>query len=389
MNNMKGLNPKAYLAKHLFTDKVEQSPTRQGYGEGLVVAGEKDEAVVVLCADLTESTKSFLFKTAFPARFVQMGVSEQSMASIAAGFAMAGKVPFISSYAAFSPGRNWEQIRTTIALNGLNVKIGGAHAGISVGPDGATHQPIEDVATMRVMPRMTVVVPCDAIEAKKATIAAAAFVGPLYLRFAREKTPVFTTAKTPFKLGRAEIFRLGGDVTIIGTGTLLYEALRAALSLSKEGIEVRVLNIHTIKPLDEKAIVTAAKQTGAIVTIEEANIIGGLGGAVCETVAAHSPVPVERVGVQDHFGESGDPAVLMEAFGLTAETIVAAVHRVLDRKQGKAVPTIPTYLASIKTKAEKMRKATMELPLTGVPKKWGGKMEEAKLKSRREQGGKA
>lgn len=329
-----GINREAYLVRHLFDpDKLKQIPTRNGYGEGLVEAGHKDKNVMVLCADLTESTRSQGFKDAFPDRFVQLGVSEQSMASIAAGMAITGKVPFISSYACFSPGRNWEQIRTTIALQNSNVKIAGAHAGVSVGPDGATHQMIEDIAIMRVMPNIRVFVPCDSIETKKVTLAAAKLSGPCYLRFARDKSPVFTTEKTPFKIGRAETYRFGHDVTIIAAGPLLYEALLAAQALSIDhGIEARVINMHTIKPLDIKTIVKAAKETGAIVTVEEAQAAGGLGGAVAETLASNSPVPMERIGVQDRFGESGDPRKLLEMLGLTAPSIITAVLQVLKRK---------------------------------------------------------
>jgi len=330
------------LSSSLFNNPP-QKPTRQGYGEGLVEAGAADESVVVLCTDLTESTRSNLFKEAYPKRFVQMGISEQAMAGIAAGMALTGKTPFISSYAAFSPGRNWEQIRTLIGLQNTNVKIGGAHAGISVGPDGATHQALEDIATMRVIPNMTVLVPCDVHEARKATVAAALMTGPVYLRFARANSSVFTTTQTPFTIGKAEVYRDGTDVAIIAAGPILYEALKAAEALSKSGrvgsafggkrIEVRVINCHTIKPLDKKTILAAAKDCGAIVTCEEAQIIGGLGGAVAECLAEHHPTPIERIGMQDCYGESGEPAELLEHFGLTAPHIVKAVQRVLRRKK--------------------------------------------------------
>lgn len=327
------LNPKAYLNRDVFnTVKLEQKPTRDGYGQGLIAAGEADKNVVVLCADLTESTRSLYFKQRFPERFVQIGVSEQSMAAIAAGMAMAGKIPFISSYATFSPGRNWEQIRTNISLNELNVKIGGAHAGVSVGPDGATHQAIEDMATMRVMAKMTVIAPCDMIEAKKATAAAAQYPGPVYLRFAREKSPIFTAEKTPFEIGRAEILYRGGDAAIIACGPLLHEAMLAAHSLAKEKIYVMVINNHTIKPIDEKTIIAAVKKTGAVVTVEEHQVMGGMGGAVAEVLAKNCPAPMEFVGVQNHFGESGEPRQLLEAFKMTAPHIVAAVKKVLKRK---------------------------------------------------------
>ncbi len=328
------VSTKAYLAPEIFdVTKLEQKPTRDGYGQGLVLAGKADKNVVVLCADLTESTRSHWFKEKFPERFVQLGVSEQSMAAIAAGMSLAGKVPFISSYAVFSPGRNWEQIRTNIALNEANVKIAGAHAGVSVGPDGATHQAIEDIATMRVMAKMTVIYPCDMIEAKKATAAAAKWPGPVYLRFAREKSPVFTTEKTPFKIGQAEIFHQGKDVAIIACGPLLHEAMLAARELAKAGISALVINNHTIKPMDEKTIVAAAKETGAVVTVEEHQVMGGLGGAVAELLAKKQPTPMEFIGLQDHFGESGEPRELLEAFKLTAPAIIAAVRKVLARKK--------------------------------------------------------
>ncbi|MFA4845012.1 MAG: transketolase C-terminal domain-containing protein [Patescibacteria group bacterium] len=369
---LSGINREAWLVRDLFDDKkLKQTPTRNGFGEGLVEAGRRDKSVVVLCADLTESTRVLPFKEAFPDRFVQLGVSEQSMPSIAAGMAMAGKVPFIASYACFSPGRNWEQIRTTVALNNVNVKIAGAHAGVSVGHDGATHQMIEDIAIMRVMPNMKVLVPCDAVETRKATEAVAKFVGPCYLRFAREKSPVFTTVKTPFKMGRAETYRLGNDVTIIGAGPLLYEAMLAAERLSKDfGIECRVVNMHTIKPLDVKMIVRAAKETGAIVTVEEAQAAGGLAGAVAETLALTLPVPMERVGVQDRFGESGSPREVQEGLGLTAEFIAMAVDRVLRRKHGERVPEVPAHVLAAQEKLVKMQKAIMEEALKRVPRKW-------------------
>ncbi|MBI5793841.1 transketolase family protein [Candidatus Uhrbacteria bacterium] len=367
-----GINREAWLVRDLFDEKkLKQVPTRNGFGEGLIEAGRQDKNVVVLCADLTESTRVLPFKEAFPDRFVQMGVSEQSMASIAAGMAMAGKVPFIASYACFSPGRNWEQIRTTVALNNTNVKIAGAHAGVSVGPDGATHQMIEDIAIMRVMPNMCVFVPCDAIETRKATVAVAKLSGPCYLRFAREKSPIFTTVKTPFKMGRAETYRLGTDVTIIGAGPLLYEALLAAERLSKEfGIECRVINMHTVKPLDVKMIIRAAKETGAIVTVEEAQAAGGLAGAVAETLALTTPVPLERIGVQDRFGESGTPREIQEGLGLTAEFIALAVDRVVRRKHGEKVPEIPAHVLAAQEKLVKMQKTIMEKALSHAPAKW-------------------
>jgi len=308
-------------------------PTRDGYGEALVELGKKDKDVYVLCADLSESTRSHWFKEQFPDRFVQIGVSEQSLAAIAAGMALTGKKVWIASYAAFSPGRNWEQIRTTACLQRMNVNIAGAHAGVSVGPDGATHQMLEDIALMRVLPEMTVIVPCDAIETRKACLAATAIKTPAYVRFARDKSPVFTTEATPFKVGKAQILRKGDDVAIVGCGPLLYECLMAAESLAKHGIEARVINNASVKPMDEKTIIEAAKDCGAIVTVEEAQVAAGMGSAVCELLSSEHPVPVERVGMQDRFGESGEPTQLLEHFNLTASSIEDAVKRVLKKKK--------------------------------------------------------
>lgn len=327
------INREAALTKKLFESDIVQAPTRDGFGEGLVLAGKADPNVMVLCADLTESTRAESFKLAFPERFVQMGVSEQSLAAIAAGMALTGKVPFICSYACFSPGRNWEQIRTTACLQEVNVKIAGAHAGVSVGPDGATHQMVEDIALMRVLPNMTVLVPCDAIETRKAIVAAAKHEGPVYIRFAREKTPVFTTDKTPFEIGKAEVYRDGKDVAILACGPLLYEALLAAKELEAKGIEARVINMVSIKPMDEATVIAAARECGAVVTVEEAQAAGGLGGAVCELLAKTSPVPVERVGLEDTFGQSGEPRELLEHYRLTAPWIAKAVHRVIKLKR--------------------------------------------------------
>ncbi len=328
------LSTNAKLSQKIFSKDIDMAATRQGYGEGLVVAGEKDERVVVLCADLAESTRSILFKEKFPERFIEVGVAEQGMATIAAGMALYGKIPFISSYAAFSPGRNWEQIRTTIALNDVPVKIAGAHAGLTVGPDGATHQMLEDIALMRAMPNMTVIVPCDSIEAKKATLEAAKTEHPVYLRFTREKTPVFTTEETPFKIGRAEVLWESKDpqVAIIGCGPLVYEALLAAKELEKKAIDVLVLNSHTIKPLDAQTIIRSAKTCGAIVTVEEHQITGGLGGAIAEVLGRNFPVPMEFIGMPDSFGESGSPDELLEKYHMKAKDIIEAVRRVITRK---------------------------------------------------------
>jgi len=328
------LNPEAKLSEKIFAEDVPMKPTRDGYGEGLLLAGEENPNVVALTADLTESTRVDAFAKKFPERFFECGVAEQNMATIAAGLGVSGKIPFISSFATFSPGRNWEQIRTTIAYNDSNVKIAGHHAGISVGPDGATHQATEDIAIMRTLPNMKVFVPCDAIEARKATVAAAHIWGPVYLRFAREKSPVMTTEKTPFTPGKAEIFweSKRPQVLIIGCGGLLYNALLAVRELQKEKIGTMVLNSHTIKPLDEKKIVGLAEKIGAVVTVEEHQVAGGLGGAVAEVLAKHAPTPVEFVGIHDTFGESGPPSQLIERYGMGMKDIIHAVKKVLRRK---------------------------------------------------------
>lgn len=330
------INPKAKLSSVLVSghpEKLTNEATRDGFGRGLVTVGREDSRVVVLCADLMESTRCHWFAQEFPERFVEMGVAEQNLAAVASGMANYGKIPFIVSYATFSPGRNNEQIRTTISLSGLPVKIAGAHAGISVGPDGATHQALEDIALMRVQPGMTVIVPCDAIETEKATVACVDVPGPVYLRFGREKSPVFTTTKSPFKIGRAEILREGKDVTIIGCGMLLYNALIAAQELfNGKKLDVMVVNSHTVKPLDARTIISTARKTGAVVTLEEHQVAGGLGSAVAECLAANHPVPIEFIGVQDRFGESGQPAELIEAFGLGVKAIKKTVLKVYSRK---------------------------------------------------------
>ena len=334
------LNQKLKLNPRLFDKDVEQIPIRKGFGEGLLLAGEADERVVGLCADLTESTFMNLFKAKFPNRFIEMGGAEQNLATVASGMAAMGKIPFITSYAMFSPGRNWEQIRTTIAYNNVPVKIAGSHAGVSVGPDGGTHQALEDIALMRVIPRMVVLSPCDAIEARKATIAAAKTDTPVYIRLARESTPIITTDETPFEIGKAQVLfnskNVQGEslnkVGIIATGALVYEALKAAKELEGQGIAVSVLNLCTIKPLDEEAILNLAREVGALVTVEEHQIAGGMGSAVAELVAAKNPVPIEFIGVKDQFGQSGTPAELLEHYGLTSPHIIEAVRNVIRRR---------------------------------------------------------
>ncbi len=325
------INPAMKLASDALDPEVAQEPIRSGFGRGLLAAGERNPDVVALCADLTDSTKMTAFAKAFPERFVEVGVAEQNLVTVASGMAMMGKIPFTSSYAAFSPGRNWEQIRTTICLNEANVKIVGSHAGISVGPDGATHQMLEDIALMRVLPHMVVVVPCDAKEAEKATLAIADHHGGAYLRLAREKSPVITTDETPFEMGKIQVFREGSDVTIVACGIMVHEALLAAEELARQGIEAEVINCPSIKPLDSEGLLTSIKKTGKVVTCEEGQVAGGLGGAVAELTGEHHPVPMRRVGMHDRFGESGKPSELLEHFGLTSPNIVKAVQELLNK----------------------------------------------------------
>ena len=332
---MNNLDPKIYELN------VEQKAIRDGFGEGVIEAGEKNKNVVVLCADLKESTRVEEFSKKWPERFFELGVAEQNLASVASGLAVMGKIPFIASYAVFSPGRNWEMIRTTICYNNTNVKIVGAHAGLNVGPDGGSHQMLEDIALVRVLPKMTVVVPCDALEAKKATLALAEMVGPSYLRLARAKNPIVTTDEASFKIGKAEVLldNEKPEVVIIACGLLVYNSLMAARKLEREGIKVSVINNHTIKPLDEKTILEAVKKTcpptggaGAVVTCEEHQKAGGLGSAVAEFLSQNYPVLIEFVGVADRFGQSGEPAELMEHYGLGVDDIIEAVKKVIKRK---------------------------------------------------------
>ena len=329
------INTDLKLNLEIFNDEVKQLPIRQGFGEGLVEAGRTNEKVVALVADLTESAKVDLFKKEFPERFFEIGISEQNMASVASGMAHMGKIPFIASYAMFSPGRNWEQIRTTIAYNNVPVKIAGSHAGISVGPDGGTHQAIEDIAITRVIPKMVVISPCDALQAKKATIACAKTTDPTYIRLAREKTPVITTEDSPFEIGKAYTYWTAKDdkpqVGIIATGALVHKALKVADALSKEGIEVEVLNVVTIKPLDVEAVITLTKKAGKLVTVEEHQIAGGLGSLIAETTAKQFPVPIEFIGVHDLFGQSGTPAELIEHYGMGEKDIKAAVLKLIGK----------------------------------------------------------
>lgn len=333
------INPNAKLAANIF-EKPDMASAREGFGKGVVEAGKADERVVVLTADLAESTQAHHFQKEFPERFIQMGVAEQNMATVAAGMANYGKIPFFTSYAAFSPGRNWEQIRTTIALNDLHAIVCGMHAGISVGPDGATHQALEDMAMMRALPKFTVISPCDSEEGRKATITAAKLAGPVYMRFGREKTPIMTTAETPFEIGKMQIFWKSPNwtsdvqfqkVAVFATGPLVHNALLAARELEKEGISVVVANVHTLKPLDSE-IVRVARECGAVVTVEEHQVHGGLGGAIAELLAKEAPTPIEFIGMQDKFGQSGEAKELIEYYEMGVSHIVAAAKKSLGRK---------------------------------------------------------
>jgi len=328
------ISPDAKLSQKVFTDAIEKVPTRDGLGNGTVEAGKENKNVVVLSADLGDSTRASWFQKEFPDRFVEVGVAEQNLATVAAGMAAVGKIPFIASYAAFSPGRNYEQIRTTIALNDVPVKVCGMHAGISVGPDGATHQMLEDIAMMRALPNMIVVVPADAEEGRKAVVASAKNGKPTYLRFGRDKVATFTTPETPFEIGKAYYLWKPekADVAILAAGHLVYEALLAAKSLEGNGISVSVINSHTVKPLDEKTILEAVKDAGAVVTVEEHQVAGGFGSAVAEFLAQNYPVPMEFVGMHNAFGQSGEPQELLHHYGLDAKGIEKAVEKVLIRK---------------------------------------------------------
>jgi transketolase len=314
---------------HLASHGLTSEPIRKGFGRGLLEAGKRDDNVVAACADLTESTQMHTFAEAFPERFVEVGVAEQNLVTVGSGLAAMGKIPFVSSYAAFSPGRNWEQIRTTVALNNQPVKIIGSHAGLYTGTDGATHQMLEDLVIMRAMPNIVVLAPGDSVEAAKATVAMATDKRPNYMRVTREATPVLTTDLTPFQIGRAYIYRQGADVSLIATGTMTYHAMVAAASLAKDGIHAEVVHVPTIKPIDHHVILTSAEKTKHVVTVEEGQINGGLGGAVAELLGENLPTPMIRVGMNDRFGESGRPDELLKHFGLTSHHIAMTAHRLL------------------------------------------------------------
>lgn len=318
-----------YLIKDILGKDVATEPIRKGFGKGLLEAGKLDANVVAACADLTDSTQMSLFKAEFPDRFIEIGVAEQNLVTVGSGMAAIGKIPFVSSYAAFSPGRNWEQIRTTICLNDQPVKIVGSHAGVSVGPDGATHQMLEDIALMRVLPNMVVIAPGDSVEARKATMALAKDKRPAYLRLAREATPIITTDETPFEIGKAYVYSHGNDLTIISTGTMTYQAMVAAMKLYTQGIDAEVVHVPTIKPLDSETILKSVQRTKAVITVEEAQINGGLGGAIAELLSEECPKPLKRIGIRDTFGQSGTPEELLHHYGLTAKHIQLAAHSML------------------------------------------------------------
>lgn len=327
------LNPHLFLNPKIFDTDVEKKPTRAGFGTGLVKLGDIDPNIVVLTADLSGSTKTDAFAKKYPERFFDIGVAEQNMASVAAGFGVSGKTAFISSYATFSPGRNWEHVRTTIVYNNANVKIAGHHSGIMTGPDGATHQATEDIAITRAWPNMQVIVPCDIYEAEKATIASGKVYGPMYLRFSRDKSAVMTTEKTPFTIGKAQVFwtSVSPQVAIVGTGYMVYYCLLAAKELEKLGIESLVINNSSIKPMDEELLLDVAKQTGKVITVEDHQITGGLGGALAELFAKKLPTQMEFIGLQDTFAESGKPEELLAKYKMDDAAIVAAAKRLLKK----------------------------------------------------------
>jgi len=331
------ISQNAKLSPELFSSDISLKPTRDGFGTGTIEAGKADSNVLVLCADLAESTRAEWFQKEFPERFIEMGIAEQNMASTAAGFALAGKVPFIASYAAFSPGRNYEQIRTTIALNNVGVKIAGMHAGVSVGPDGATHQMLEDIGLMRMLPNMTVIVPGDALEAHKAVVLAAKTKGPVYIRFGRSGVPTFTTSDTPFEIGKAlVVWEAGNDapkpkLTILSTGSMTHMAILSARALISEGISVEVVHVPTVKPLDKETILASVKKTGKVLTIEEHQVAGGFGSAIAEFLCEEYPVRILRMGIQDEFGQSGEPDELLSHYGLSTVHITETAKTFVTR----------------------------------------------------------
>jgi transketolase len=312
---------------------MERAASRDGFGKGLVELGERNPDVWVITADVSESARTHWFQEKFPKRFVQVGIAEQNMAGVAAGIASCGKTVFISSYGVFNPGRNFDQVRVSICYNNVNVVLHGSHTGLTVGPDGATHQALEDIAITRVLPNMTVVVPADFEEARKATIALGERGGPAYIRTCREKFPVFTKPETQFEIGKANVYREGKDVAIFAIGPMVYESLRAAEMLSKEGIDCAVVDCHTVKPIDKKAVVEWARKCGLIVTVEEHQVNGGMGSAVCEVLSEEYPCRVLRHGMYDKFGESGSAEELLRKYGLDADGIAKKVREGMKMKR--------------------------------------------------------
>lgn len=321
------------LVPNVLADKLELEVMKKGYGRGLLEAGKKDEHLVLVASDVVSSTGSDMFTNEFPDRFIEVGIAEQNLVTVASGLAAVGKTAFAAAYGAFSPGRCWEQIRTTICINDQPVKLVGTHVGVSDAPDGATHQILEDIALMRALPNMAVIAPCDGVEAAKATLAMARYSHPVYMRIARDDTTTITTSDTPFRIGEAYVYWVGFDVSIIATGRMTYHAMVAAAKLAKDGIHAEVVHVPTIKPLDADTILASVRKTKCVVTAEEAQRAGGLGGAVAELLGEACPAPMRRVGVHDRFGESGKPADLFERLGLTPKHIMLAVHDVLPLKQ--------------------------------------------------------
>lgn len=325
----------SFLSSKIGSKDIPMESNRKGFGRGLLEAGKQNDNIVALCADLVESTQMSVFAEEFPERFVEVGVAEQNLVTVASGMAAMGKIPFASSYAAFCPGRCWEQIRTTICLNDQPVKIVGSHAGISVGPDGATHQMLEDIALMRSLPNMVVVAPADSVEAEKATLAIAKNNKPSYLRLSRVDTPVFTIKDTPFELGKAYVLREGVHVSIMATGAMTYHALVAADMLHAEGVSAEVVHVPTIKPLDEETILTSAKKCGQVITVEEGQIAAGFGGAVAELLSEKHPVKIVRIGMRDCFGESGTPDELLKHFGMSSSHIFMQAHKMVQQSEAR------------------------------------------------------
>jgi len=331
------LNPDIKFNSKIFTEKIKRISPRDGFGEGLIIAGEMNERVVALCADVTESLRMHLFRDRFPERFIEVGIAEQNMVGIASGLAAMGKIPVLGSYAIFSPGRNWEQIRTTICYNQQKVILVGSHTGLNVGPDGASHQALEDIALMRVLPNIAVICPADALEARKAILSAIKYESSVYIRLSREKSPVFTTEETSWEIGKSQVlwFPKEGEqfsgITIFACGYLVYKVLEAAKELEQEGISITVINNSAIKPLDKETLLKWAKKSKAIITLEEHQIAGGMGSAIAKFLSENHPLPIKFMGIKDQFGESGQAEELIEKYGLGKEAIKQTVKELLNK----------------------------------------------------------